>query len=199
MFDSMYLTARSKNKVICAGLIVNHKYDLTRKQYLYSVDNVYYFFNNANVQCSIIDSKIEPVLFNPDCGLKVLPWADRDKQADVFKEHTCKEIDQAIASLVIAINNYGIVTTGSCSGHGEGPAWVTMAFTDLSTMIDFCSLVRHYFKTDQVNLEVPSEFSHDSIMNLNLVIPFGKIEPSIIYALIEFLSIPFDRARLFSK
>ena len=190
MIEDCYLLVRYKGQLICAGKIVNHKYDSARNQYLYTTDGQYFFFKNKNIDLQLTTEPKEQVNFNPDLysNLLILPWSDRIKKADIFVEHTVKELDKEIAPLVYAINSMGIDTTGSCSGHNEGPSWVTLSFSDLSSMIYICRMIRRQFPIEEVGLEVPPEFSGETRMNLNLKIPMvnNQINVDKILVLTEF-------------
>lgn len=192
MIEDSYLLVRYGDELICGGKIINHKYDTIRCQYLYTIDNQYFFFGNKNIEVELRDHLAGVLKFDPNRypDLLVLPWTDREKEADVFVEHTAKELDKEIAPLVYAINSIGIDTTGSCSGHNEGPSWVTLSFGDLSTMIYICRMIRRQFPIEEVGLEVPSEFSGEDRMNLNLKIPMvnNQINVDKISVLTEFFS-----------
>lgn len=162
--------------IICSGRIVNHKWDLIRHCYLYSIDNKYFWFSNKHVQVKITDNDVGYTEFDPSrFNLNIQPWSNRyDASSDVFVEHTIKELDVEIKLLVEVLNDCGLETSGSCSGHNEGPSYVTVKFNDLPTLINFCSLIRKQFTIDQVNLQVPREFSGQNVFCLDLVIPMDN-------------------------
>ena len=159
--------------IICSGRIVNHKWDMLRQCYLYSTDNRYFWFSNKKVQVKITDDCMISVDFDPSrFKLNIQPWSNRhDASSEVFVEHTISELDSEIELLVKAINNCGLETSGSCSGHNEGPAYVTVKFSAIGPLIKFCTLIRKRFSIEQVNLQVPREFSGQDVFCLDLVIP----------------------------
>lgn len=194
MIDDQYLIVTAySGKLVCSGKLINHKYDLVNKQYLYSIDNKYFFPEQPDHLITQLSK--EPIAYyefvpSQFSDLIILPWKDRQQFADVYIENTIFELDEEIKDLVYAINLAGYETKGSCSGHHEGPSWVSIAFYNLEQLIKFCSLIRTHFKKDEVNLEVPSEYSHDSIFILNLTIPMlnNKINQAMIAKLTEFFS-----------
>lgn len=158
--------------IICSGRIVNHKWDLSRHCYLYSTDNRYFWFSNKNVQVELTDDCMICVAFDPSrFKLNIQPWSNRHADCDVFIEHTVHELDPEIEPLVRSINNCGLETTGSCSGHNEGPSYVTVKFSTIQPLVKFCTLIRKRFSINEVNLQVPREFSGEQVFCLDLVIP----------------------------
>ncbi len=159
--------------IICSGRIVNHKWDLIRHCYLYSIDNKYFWFSNKHVQVKITDNDVGYTAFDPSrFNLNIQPWSNRyDASSDVFVEHTIKELDSEIEPLVRSMNNCGLETTGSCSGHNEGPSYVTVKFSAIQPLVKFCTLIRKRFSINEVNLQVPREFSGQEVFCLDLVIP----------------------------
>lgn len=194
MIDDQYLIVTTHSgKLVCSGKLINHKYDLANKRYLYSIDNKYFFPKwSDHLIARLSKESIAYYEFVPSqfSDLVVLPWKDRYQSADVYIENTIFELDEEIKDLVNALINTGYETKGSCSGHHEGPSWISVAFYNLEQLIKFCSLIRMHFKKDEVNLEVPSEYSHDSIFILNLTIPMldNKINQPMITKLTEFFS-----------
>lgn len=158
--------------IICSGRIVNHKWDLIRHCYLYSTDNRYFWFSNKNVQVELTDDCMICVDFDPSrFKLNIQPWSNRHADCDVFVEHTIQELDSEIEPLVRSMNNCGLETTGSCSGHNEGPSYVTVKFSTIQPLVKFCTLIRKRFSINEVNLQVPREFSGEQVFCLDLVIP----------------------------
>lgn len=192
MIEGLYLSVTTRSReLVCSGKIINHKYDLSRNIYLYSTDNKYFFSKQSkNLIIQTAYDELDYVAFKPESfsNLVILPWKDREQEADVYIENTIFELDEEIKDLVYAINLASYETKGSCSGHNEGPAWVSIAFYDLQSLIRLCSLIRTRFKKDDVNLEVPSEFCHDSIFVLNLTISMkeGKTNLALIAELTAF-------------
>lgn len=173
----MYLKVfTTQNVLVCSGSIVNRKYDLSKRQYLYSIDNKYFFAEKSrHLILQFTPQTTNTVPFEPSkfSDLVVLPWTERDRSADIYVEKTIYELDEEIKPLVESIIKAGFQTTGSCSGHNNGPSWVTVTFTDLSTAAKFCSYIRTNFTTNQIGLEIPPEFSHESCLAINLVIPMA--------------------------
>lgn len=65
---------------------------------------------------------------------------------------------------------------------------VSIAFYNMQSLVRFCALIRTHFKKEEVNLEVPSEFCHDSIFVLNLTVSMkdGKTNLALIAELTAF-------------
>lgn len=192
MIEDLYLSVVTKSgKLVCSGKISNHKYDLSSNTCLYSIDNKYFFSKQSkNLIILTTYDELDYIAFKPESfsNLVILPWKDRHQFADIYIENTIFELDEEIKDLVYAIIHAGFETKGSCAGHNEGPAWVSIAFYDLQSLIRFCTLIRTHFKKDNVNLEVPSEFCHDSIFVLNLTISMknGKTNLALIAELTAF-------------
>lgn len=179
--------------IICSGRIVNHKWDLIRHCYLYSTDNKYFWFSNKHVQVKITDNKVGYIAFDPSrFNLNIQPWSNRyDASSDVFVEHTVHELDPEIEPLVMAINNCGLETSGSCSGHAIGASHVTVKFSTIEPLIKFSTLIRKRFLIEQVNLQVPREFSGENVFCLDLIIPMynGQINTKVISDLTNLFSV----------
>jgi hypothetical protein len=178
--------------IICSGRIVNHKWDLIRHCYLYSIDNRYFWFSNKNVQVELTDDCIISVEFDPSrFKLNIQPWSNRHADCDVFIEHTVYELDPEIEPLVMAINNCRLETSGSCSGHAVGASHVTVKFSAIEPLIKFSTLIRKRFSIEQVNLQVPREFSGENVFCLDLIIPMynSQINTKVISDLTNLFSV----------
>lgn len=71
--------------------------------------------------------------------------------ADIYRENNMCELDPEIECLVKAINEIpNLCTSGSCSGHGEDPAWVTITFFDYDQILYLSNIIYYYFIDDFV-------------------------------------------------
>lgn len=108
MIEDLYLSVviRSGN-LVYSGKIINHKYDLSSNTCLFSIDNKYFFSQQSkNLIIQTTFDKLDYTAFKPESfsNLVILPWKNRQQEADVYVENTIFELDEEIKDLVYAIN-----------------------------------------------------------------------------------------------
>ena len=109
--------------------------DISEPMPVFSFDNIRFFHRCGNARYTVsrtqAPEKKDIVKYIPRDDFKEVKWAEAafNPDADVFVEHSMDELDPEIVPLVTALNIIpGVRTSGSCSGHGKHPAWVTSEF-----------------------------------------------------------------------
>ena len=124
-----------------------------------SVDNRLFFKLDADayevikLESPYVD---EPFIYN---NYKVLPWSQSGDvqrgEVDFFREYSIDELDGEVVKVVHVLNEFSplMQTTGSCSGHGKGHAWVTIIFYDLQTLSEFYNVLAPYASKIEFNTQ----------------------------------------------
>ncbi len=105
---------------------------------------------------------------------KMAPWHHynnvKREEVNFFRENSVDELDKEVEDVIRALNKFSpyMLTTGSCSGHGEEQAWVTIRFKDLLTINDFLNVLTPYnskldLTTDANINTVPPHFAGNAI------------------------------------
>lgn len=129
MLDGKYckIINRFTKKIIVSGKIINHK-DVPVK--CITFDNKYFFTLSKHLFYKVIFSEYENEIKFDSSKYKVKLWRNVREifPSLIYREFDITELDEEIKELVYTLNNLGLRTTGSCSGHYEENAWVDISF-----------------------------------------------------------------------
>lgn len=77
---------------------------------------------------------------------KLQGWMNYDHSQrgnfDIYIEHNIDELDEEVENIVYTLNRFSkyLKTTGSCSGHNKGKAWVELQFDNSRTLEEFVNI-----------------------------------------------------------
>lgn len=156
--DYVQVIDNAKREVVFQGLVTNIKVqchndddsetdELEENERMFSIDDKY-FFKLDDAKYTVV--KLAKNFVNKEFIRKnytVQSWGsccdvNRD-DIDIFIEHSIDELDEEVKSIVNTLNKFSMnmKTTGSCSGHGKGYAWVTILFNNSRVLEDRKSVV----------------------------------------------------------
>lgn len=153
----------SKTKaVLVAGTILSIKDEVPcfsdgvltkKKMLLISFDQKHYF--NVTSNSFVVENNCnDDVVFNDDILSQYAHTSYNGKHVsvyDIYIENTINELDDEVVRLVHALNRIpNVITSGSCSGHGIEPLWVSMTFRDVMTIKFIASLLYDRFRDEFV-------------------------------------------------
>ena len=144
---------------------------------LISFDGKYYFHRKGNTRYYVTYKTAEtigtPIPYKEDETYRMKLWRDVEVTdadwVDVYRDFDMSELDDEIKDLVDVLNTIdGIRTTGSCSGHGKGEAWVAMNISKYSAAWFILRLLQHnpthFYDRFEIDLGTPSvtvyEYNH---------------------------------------
>lgn len=123
--------------------------NLTKDKRLISIDNKHFFkLDDSNYRVE----KLEPFVATDfiEQNYTTGKWSEyknlnRD-EINVFMENTVQELDKEVENIVHTLNRFSpyMSTIGSCSGHGEMVAWVSLGFSNSQALIDFLNAFEPY-------------------------------------------------------
>lgn len=137
---------KRNNKILAEGKVPVVK---VIPEPLISFDFEYFFSIKDNEYFNIIETnEAIDIPFNPDIDIPIALYRDIETSKDcyIFKEYTIKELDEEIKDLVYVLNDLGYVTVGSCCGHGNSNAWITIFFYDFESLNKLTKIINHKFK-----------------------------------------------------
>ena len=136
---------------------------------LISVDEKYFFkLNDERYTVIKLDNAFVDENFIKE-KYSIKPWGSYNEvtrnKFNMFRENTLLELDKEVDSVVHTLNEFSpyLSTTGSCSGHDIGPAWITMRIYSSRTLIDFINILVPYkhkmvFTTEEKQCERGASF-----------------------------------------
>ena len=132
-------------KTVCQGPICNVKTNCGDKEiYLVSIDNKHFFnLRNREIEYMLTHNTLDPVMHNEELvKIPLIPFNQCyvDPYQPMYIEYTKDELDPEVEPLVKALNNIGIETIGSCSGHGIDKLWVSINIKSMDELIMFYKL-----------------------------------------------------------
>lgn len=149
--------------LIAAGIVVAVKDELPWfgdqklskiKTLLISFDTKYFF--NVNSPKFLIKTSCQGISKAFDANLlQKYVYAQYNAKhvnlSDVYIENTIDELDQEVRQLVRVLNLLpNVRTSGSCSGHGIEPLWVSMTFRDVYAIKIIASILYDRFRNEFV-------------------------------------------------
>lgn len=155
--DWVKIIDNKSNEILVAGKIVNLKEQIDSNIdvdfYLISFDDKH-FFNEQGTKNYRIEPNEEKIIIEykevPSHYYVVMykdVFTDKDASADVFIEYDIYELDEEVVHLVKSLNNIcGLKTIGSCSGHNEMQLWITILFTNFSSIKFLTDILEKKFK-----------------------------------------------------
>lgn len=152
MLEGKYCKIVNKNtgEILTSGKIINHK-DIPIK--CISFDNRYYFNTCEQTYYDFIYCKYcEEIPFDYKKYINdIKKWSSSTayKSSFIFRENDIEELDEEIKNLVYTVNKLNLRTSGSCSGHGIGCAWIEInfeSFNQIRQILEILSTGQFYDK-----------------------------------------------------
>ena len=190
VLDFIQVVDNKTKKIIIQGQVQNEKAfapttnsktgkKLEDTERLLSVDEKYFFkLNDSRYTVYKLDKDfIDEDFIKKEYNIN--SWDSYDEvtrnEFNMFRENTLLELDNEVDSVVHTLNEFSpyLSTTGSCSGHDIGPAWITMRIYNSRTLIDFINILIPYkhklvFTTEEKQCEYGASFNEKPFFPRNI-------------------------------
>ena len=135
---------------------------LANDKKLVSIDNKYFFkLDDCNYRVEVIEPFVDSAFIDQNYTTgKWNKYGETNRNdINVYIEHNVQELDKEVQNIVHTLNRFSphVQTIGSCSGHGELCAWVTLGFSSSRALTDFFNIFEPY--KSKMNLTTDERFS----------------------------------------
>lgn len=151
--DFVQVVDNSTGKVVIQGQIAGNKTDpspehkLVDEERLMSVDCRHFFklddcaYTVRKLEANYVDENFISDNYN-ECPWGRYDYEDRN-EVNMYRDFNIEELDDEMVYIVGLINRFSpyMHTEGSCSGHGDEQAWVSIIFEDASALNDFLDVL----------------------------------------------------------